>query len=307
MNNKEVLVVEISGKRPGGVKERPTEKYKINYDHIIISNNSMGYETDWEIVNVPQEFEEWYKKEIKSSENAWYAPMNRTYAIKYAKEHGYKYLIQLDDNILQIGIKTNIGNRKLRIKNNEYLINDMIDILVEILKNTNAGMSGCNIESMSVPNGQFLAERYCYSFFALKLDVCPDIFQGDFEDDIEYRLKLSQMKIPCVQCVPLSYAKTGQAKDKDLSGCRAEYKKQGVLRGEHMRKLYGDIYSCGYASGAKAGRNGDKSARSKQILFKHKLKRFKVGVIIYDIAPIKEKFRRTVLKYLKQQQKENNL
>ena len=82
------------------------------YKWYELTETGYIYETDWEIVNVPEEFEEWYKKEVKSSENAWYAPMNRTYAIKYAKEHGYKYLIQLDDNILQIGIKTDIGNRK---------------------------------------------------------------------------------------------------------------------------------------------------------------------------------------------------
>jgi len=303
MNN-DVLVVEISGKRPGNFKQRPTEKYKIKYDHLIISNNSEGYETDWQIINVPQDFVEQYKENVKSSDNAWYAPMNRTYAIKYAKEHGYKYLIQLDDNISQVSIKSNVGKKKLYIKNNEYLLNDIIDMLVEVLKNTNAGMSGCNIESMSVPNGQFLAERYCYSLFALKLNICPDIFQGDFEDDIEYRLKLAQMKIPCVQCVPLSYAKTGQNNNKDLTGCRAEYKKQGVLRGEHMRKLYGDIYSCGYATGAKAGRNGDKAQRSKLILFKHRLKPFKVGVIIYNMDAIKDKFKKIILKNIKIQQKE---
>lgn len=60
MNNNEILVVEISGKRPGGVKQRPTEKFSIGYDKVIISNNSEGYKTDWEIVNVPDDYREWY-------------------------------------------------------------------------------------------------------------------------------------------------------------------------------------------------------------------------------------------------------
>lgn len=51
--NKEVLVVEISGKRPGDKKVRPTEKNIINYDKVIISNNSENYITDWPIINVP--------------------------------------------------------------------------------------------------------------------------------------------------------------------------------------------------------------------------------------------------------------
>lgn len=90
MNRKDVLVVEISGKRPGSKKERPTEKYQINYNKLIISNNSDGYNTEWDIVNVPADYQEYYIKNYKQSENAWYAPMNRSYAIKYAKEHGYK-------------------------------------------------------------------------------------------------------------------------------------------------------------------------------------------------------------------------
>lgn len=286
MNKKDVLVVEISGKRPGGVKERPTEKYNITYDHLIISNNSEGYDTNWKIVNVPKDYEEWYRANIKNSDNAWYAPMNRSYAIKYAREHGYKYLVQLDDNIVSIDIKCINKNKTiLYIKNKELEFDDVIDMLVTVLENTNAGMSGCNIASMSVPNHQFLSERYCYSLFALKLDVCPDVFHGDFEDDIEYRLKLYQMGLPCVQVVPFRYAKTGQAKDKDLSGCRAEYLKQGILRGEHMRKLYGEIYSCGMVSGAKPGKQGD---RRNQILFKHRLKQVKTGVIVYNMDNIKK-------------------
>lgn len=102
MSRPDVLVVEISGKRPGTSKQRPTEKFEISYDHLIISNNSEGYETDWDIVNVPEDYVEWYKANIKSSDSAWYAPMNRSYAIKYAREHGYKYLIQADDNIVYL-------------------------------------------------------------------------------------------------------------------------------------------------------------------------------------------------------------
>ena len=52
-----ILVVEISGKRPGGKNNRPTEKLSISYDHLIISNNSEGYETEWEIINVPPDYE----------------------------------------------------------------------------------------------------------------------------------------------------------------------------------------------------------------------------------------------------------
>ena len=220
--------------------------------------------------------------------------MNRSYAIKYAKERGYKYLIQLDDNIININIRSKYKNKILYINNNTLKFDDIIDMLVTVLENTNAGMTGCDIVSMSTPTNQFLAERYCYSLFALKLDVCPPVFHGSFEDDIEYRLKLYQMGIPCVQVVPLKYGKTGQARNKDLSGCRAEYLKQGVKRGEQMRKLYGDIYSCGMAKGAKPGRQGE---RRNQVLFKHRLKQLKCGVVIYNMDNIKNKFKEILSHY----------
>lgn len=291
-----ILVAEISGKRPGGTRERPTESFSIAYDHVIVSNNSDGYETDWEIVNVPEDYREWYCANCKTSENAWYAPMNRSYAIRYAKERGYQYLIQLDDNIVYVELAylkecgDGILKRFRKQDRNGGLINDFIDFLVCLLENTNAGMSGCALAA-SMPDGAFLSERYCYSLFALDLSVCPEIFQGDFEDDIEYRLKLAEMGVPSIQCPPLRYAKTGQVSDKDESGNRAAYTRAGLLRGEHMRRIHGDVYSCGY-SRKTYGVNG-----SSGRFFKHKVKPFKVGVIVKDMDAIKKAFAEICGKY----------
>lgn len=203
MNN-DILIAEISGKRPGGKNKRPTEKYKFKHDKVIISNNSENYETDWKIINVPKEYQDWYKKEIATSDIAYYAPMNRSYAIKYAREHGYKYLVQVDDNITSIKIVYRMGENNYMkysttkdTKNKDELPNDMINYLVKVLEHTNAGMAGMNVEGASIPNDNFIKERYVYSFFVLKLDVVPDYFQGDFEDDIEFRLKMKQKKYSC--------------------------------------------------------------------------------------------------------------
>ena len=304
--NKEVLVVEISGKRPGNSDARPTEKNNISYDKVIISNNSEGYETDWDIINVPDDYVEWYKSNVKNSDNAWYAPMNRSYAIKYAREHGYKYLIQLDDNIVmfQIAYSTKYKENGILCKK-EYratsnsgdndMLNDFIDVLVETLKQTNAGIAGCNMTGAAVPGDDYLSERYCYSCFALKLDVIPDVYHGDFEDDIEFRLKLNQMNIPSVQNGILMYGKTGQAINKDLTGCRAEYLKVGVKRGEHMRKLYGDIYKAGVSS--HSNRAGKQEVDEEITYFRHKLKPIKLGVIIKNQKAIDNKMKKLFKKY----------
>lgn len=295
-----VLIAEISGKRPGTKSQRPTEKYSTNYDKVIISNNSDGYETDWEIVNVPDDYRKWYTENIKSSDNAWYAPMNRSYAIKYAREKGYKYLVQLDDNIilLMIGFceQQNGIFRRYRVTNKPGMLDDFISMFITVLENTNAAMVGCHLAGIGVPEPVLLSERYVYSIFALDLDVCPDVFQGDFEDDIEYRLKCAQMGYPVVQIPVLNYGKVGQEHSKDLSGCRAEYLKAGLKRGEHMSKLYGDIYSCKMTN----KRNTVKSAiDSQNINFKHILKPFKVGVVVYNIKPINEKMQEILSKYAK--------
>ena len=39
----DILVVIISGKRPGGERARPTERLSTKHPRIIVSNNSNGY------------------------------------------------------------------------------------------------------------------------------------------------------------------------------------------------------------------------------------------------------------------------
>lgn len=300
--SKEILVTEISGKRPGGSDKRLTEQFRIDYDHVIISNNSDGYITNWKIVNVPDDYRDWYIANLKNSDNAWYAPMNRSYAIKYAREHGYKYLIQLDDNIKSIEIAYLLEKQGRRYrytlptskKGTSEMMNDFIDMLVLVLKNTNAVMSGCNLMGTAMPDEAFLRERYIYSLFALDLDNCPDVFHGDFEDDIEYRLKCRQMGKPTVQVVPLRYGKTGQKSNKDLTGCRAEYAKQGLKRGAHMSVLYGQDYS---ARMSKKAHSTNAREDAEAVNFKHDLKTWKVGVIVYDMQPIKDQLKMMLKKY----------
>ena len=295
-----VLVVEISGKRPGTSEKRPTEKFRITHDHIIISNDAEGYETDWQIVMVPPEYAAWYKGNVKTSDNAWYAPMNRSYAIKYAREHGYDYLVQLDDNIIYLEIaylrKDEKGETvRYRQQSKTDMMDDFIDMLCTVLDNTNAGIAGCDLRSC-VPNSIFLAERFCYSLFALNLKRCPDLYHGDFEDDIEFRLKCAEMGVPSVMVCPCRYGKTGQNYNKDETGNRAAYTAAGLKRGEHMRILHGDIYSAGYGKRTMTVANVKKGR-----VFRHKLKVFKVGVMVRDQAAIDAKMKELLEKWGKPQ------
>ena len=301
--NPKILIAEISGKRPGDRMQRPTEKFNFDFDKVIISNNSEGYKTDWDIVNVPESYEKWYKDHCKMSDLAYFAPMNRSYAIKYAREHGYDYLVQLDDNILTFDIKymyklddgTQVSYSTIaKTPHKEELPNDMFKYMVEVLQNTNVGMVGMAPDAASVPQDDWLKERYVYSAFMLDLSRVPAYFQGDFEDDIEYRLKLKQIQVPSLEIVPFHYSKTAQDKHngkEDSSGNREAYIKAGLKRGEHMSKLYGDIYQCGYSD------RGSGIKRTGKVKFRHKAKSFKVGVRCKNIDRLREQMLKIFEKY----------
>lgn len=283
--------------------QRPTEKFNFDFDKVIISNNSEGYKTDWDIVNVPESYEKWYKDHCKMSDLAYYAPMNRSYAIKYAREHGYDYLVQLDDNIVTFDIKymyklddgTQVSYSTIaKTPHKEELPNDMFKYMVEVLQNTNVGMVGMAPDAASVPQDDWLKERYVYSAFMLDLSRVPAYFQGDFEDDIEYRLKLKQIQVPSLEIVPFHYSKTAQDKHngkEDSSGNRDAYIKAGLKRGEHMSKLYGDMYERGYSD------RGSGTKRTGKVKFRHKVKSFKVGVRCKNIDRLREQMLKIFEKY----------
>lgn len=268
-----VLVVEISGKRPGNAKARPTEKIMTRYDHIIISNNSEGYETAWEIVNVPSTYEKIYREKY-GFDKAWQAPMNRSYAIRFAKERGYRYLVQVDDNIEHFNLRYTLNgeiqkcySRSLKLD----FFDDFVAVLIEALRRSNAGMAGMDLASVA-PSPIVCCERFVYSFFALDLMRIPEVFHGNFEDDIQFRIRLSEMGVPVVSIPILAYGKTSSTNG-DRSGCRKAYEEVGIGRGDVMRKIHGDIYSCGI------GRKISTAGAQKHDQFQHRMKSFKVGVM----------------------------
>lgn len=177
------------------------------------------------------------------------------------------------------------------------MINDFIDLLVTALESTNAGMAGCQMMGIGDPShdsGKTLSERFCYSLFALNVDIVPETFQGDFEDDIEYRLKLIQMGIPSVQIPMLRYGKTGKGKTKDLSGCRKAYAEVGVKRGEHMRILYGDVYSCGVRGRANTTAQ---TVKAGEAYFKHIVSPIKIGILSSKGNEVDQKLLEILKKY----------
>lgn len=93
-------------------------------------------------------------------------------------------------------------------------------------------------------------------------------------------------------CVPLRYSKIGQKSAKDESGNRAAYTEAGLKRGEHMRILHGDVYSCGYAK-----KTATVTATETGRVFKHKIKPFKVGVMVKNKEALHERMGKLLRDY----------
>lgn len=275
------LVVEISGRRPGNWKQRPTERQIFSRDHVIISNDLTGYVTEWPTILVPDDFRAEYEAKRRNTDtNAWLPGMNRSYAIKYARENGYDYCVQLDDNIsiFNCSYKTQTEDgieKTYRVNRSSTLADEQITFMEAVAQNTNAAMVGMSMNG-TIPGQIFLSEAYCYSFFLLDLKKCPDYFQGDFEDDIDFRMKCVQMNAPTIMICPFRYGKNGQYSTKDTTGNREAYNKAGKQRGEHMRKLYGDTYTAGIDNKTPFVRG------SKQPTFRHRLQVIKCGVVYKD-------------------------
>lgn len=288
MNDKDVLVAIISGKRPGSSKERPTENFDIKFKEVIVSNNSEGYETDLEIINIPKDFENWYKENVKTNDKSFYAPMNRTYAMKYAKMNGYRYLVQLDDNIQSLEIAYINGEKAYRTTQNnphkEEMMQRTLEFMKVVLEETNAGIVGVNLNEASVPSNEFIRERFVYSLFMMDLERVPDLYHGDFEDDIEFRYKMKQNHVPMLKINPIRYSKISQG-DKDTTGNRAAYNDAGVERGDTVAKIYGELFARGTST------RGSGTRRTGKEKFRHKMKPFKVGAMVNDWERVKQEFR----------------
>ena len=280
------LVVEISGRRAGPVSARPTERLDFgSLDKIIVSNDSEGYDTEWPIVNVPDEFRAEFLRS-RAIDNGWQAPMNRAFALEYARARGYRFVVQVDDNIiaLQLASKRILQKRGNRENGTTRYVSpvcgvpkayECVELFTTLLSETNAGVVGGSLAAVCSAGSAWLSERYCYSFFAIDLAKTGRTnFLGCFEDDIEFRFQLTRKGIPTIQLPFVRYSKTQVTGDK--TGNRALYSTIGLDRGKTLRRLYGEKYRCGKAE----GRRG--TAKIYEPFFSHSLKVLKTGIVAFN-------------------------
>jgi hypothetical protein len=278
-----VLVVIVSGNR----LNRPTENFNINGNTVIISNNSAVYVSRYPIIDVPDDFIEYYRENWSLSDFGMKTPLVRSYAIKYAREKGYKYIVQLDDNITGFSLRY-FNSKKGLVHTQIYNITPILNALVDILRYTNVGMSGLDMQAISIPTDKLVAERYLYSILCMDLEKVSYFF-GDVEEDIAMRYQLAQKNIPTAVLVPFKYSKTGQLSSGDKSGNRGMYDELQTNRGLIMSKIYGDKYKRG-TSNIIRNIAGLSRVRDNEI-FRHKLKKFKVGIKVKNEIALNESLR----------------
>lgn len=164
----DIQVCEISGKRPER-KQRTSETiFADTPDHkVIVSNAPDNYDADWEVIPVPDDFRAEYMQSMALDERACGAPMGRSYALKYCRDHGIRYCVQIDDNIRTLSVtyeKAVAPGVVHRVACNKPPSRAFVELAVSALENTNAGLAGFHLQAVG-PEATILRPRFVYSLF----------------------------------------------------------------------------------------------------------------------------------------------
>ena len=277
--SKKILLSIISGKRPD--EKRLTEKWLLSsglsdkYKTILFSNNSEGYNIleGQSLIDIPQDFRDYFEKEHKLDMFGMMAPMSRSYSDKWAIENGYDVNIQLDDNIGSLGLVNCFSKERINASSKDpetyaIIFEEFITKACELI-DTGVSKVGCELPLPPVRKPQVNFGTYPYSMFATNLHMPVPEFVGSTEDDITDSIRRSQMNMLTAKITYITYAKPSAVAGKDNTGSRAAYAAldgQKHSRGWVQEKYYPGLYSRGYSS-APTG-----SSHKDYEVFKHKLK-----------------------------------
>lgn len=240
-----LLVQVITGGRPN-LKERHTAKLlnevaKVaDVEWCIREDHVDGYELDEFPMNVyttdfANEFARthWRHPVTKWEPGGFFGAFpGREWACRSAAERGYDAVIQLDDNIVNIGP---VGASRACYREGITTISEQFSILAELSASTNASMLGFQLNSV-VPrrSAPVLRPGYPYSLFIEKVGPGRLPYYGPFEDDIMHALEYSLHGGPqrtAAVIDSLTYKKDHASK----TGMRGHY---NPLRGLEIARRY---------------------------------------------------------------------
>lgn len=202
-----ILVAVITGGRPR-LEDRTTSRYlpalkAAGYDTIWVTREDQAgpYEPDG---NPIETFTlDWANKYAKTH---WRHPVEefipggfhgaftgREWAMRLGQSRGYDAVIQLDDNIKDIG-----PVEASRTTFNKHVTHvEMFQLLAELAFSTNVSLLGMQLNSIPTPpNPKLIRVGYPYSAFIEKTGPLRLPYYGPFEDDIMHALDYGLGKAP---------------------------------------------------------------------------------------------------------------
>lgn len=228
-----LLISVITGGRPK-LTDRPTSRllpllsHLGDIEYVLREDHAPDYETDpLASLNVyPLAWANHYARTHWRHPRAVFQPdgfhgafTGREWAMQTAEERGYDLVLQLDDNIMQVG------------PHNTSLIQKVTDpggmtrIMCEMAMSTNLYMLGMQLNSVGQnPSEKVVRVGYPYSYFLEKTGPGRMPFYGPFEDDIMHALEYGLNGGPnrTVGIVPaFRYLKEHKAKTGMRKHCRS--------------------------------------------------------------------------------------
>lgn len=239
-----VLVSIISGGRPKA-KERPSNSFARDFadtfgwdvETVVREAHAEEYEPDGFPLNVYSEEwaadyarGHWKHPSFEYEEGGFYGAFTgREWAMRSAEERGYDLVLQMDDNIVKMGIEETTSPARFEVPYTEWM-----HLIAEVAMSTNASLLGLNLDS--VPPGEarpLLRPGYPYSCFFEKVSPSRPAYFGPFEDDIMHALDYSTSPLPHTAAVMPHFKYLKESRSK--SGMRSKY---GSHRGLGLVKHY---------------------------------------------------------------------
>lgn len=238
---KGLLVAVITGGRPL-LRQRPTAKFlkdlhafvpKENIIWIAREDDAEKYERDeHEIVTYTQEWafayasEHWMLTKKPERGGFYGAFVGREAACLEAEKRGCWGVLQLDDNITQIGLN---GSRKADteiIKRHGGLA-FITDLLGATARTTNSRMTGAQLTAVNNVETKVARTGFPYSLFIETVGEGREHWYGPYEDDITHALQYGDQPSTTATIVPsLRYKKESKSK----SGMRAHYNHERAVQ-----------------------------------------------------------------------------
>lgn len=228
-----VLVAIITGGRPG-LAERPTRLHLpalkaaglTDVEWVLREDHAADYEQDDHPLNVyPVSFADAYARAHWRHPTARFkaggfhgAFTGREWAMRSAEERGYDAVLQLDDNVVTLGLL----NSNQPAYRQAMGAGQMLRLLTELSAATNVMMLGAQLSSVPPRKLQTVRPGYPYSVFVERTGAGRMPYFGPYEDDIMHALEYARNGGPG-RTAGVAPAMTYNKEHKRKTGMRTHY------------------------------------------------------------------------------------